>query len=519
MHNNKFRLSLMAAAVLGMTGCLGGGSSKDSSTTTTTSTAEFPSGLAVASPTARSTSSPRMAARTVSANSGGGSQYAWATKKISDLLDGSAAAKDVFDASLLTRSSGNADCYGPTMAYTDHPEGSSGSDRLPSGDLGIWKESDASGTVCAAAELNQQLNGVSSHAIMGLMGLASMVSVAKAAGLTIPSAGGSLDLLSAMNDAGIDDVAFTTATLALSSDGKTWTYTLALNYTDMAKVRAISLNLSHVPGATDNEYKGMLTYRVDSDAMGGNCGLIDDATINGTLYYDRTSASNLQVNAREGGYCHNGVTGATIADADVDTTGTYLFLDPATTYDSMTKTDGWANGFSIFSAKFNPGTQEGDYVYSWQAGMGDSNARTFQMHMDADAATGEAYFGFGDAISSSDGSILGMICNWAGPGSNHTPLDYAQRQSIEFDGAKFIVGSSGSDITYAPTTTCAYEGTPSGFYYDRDQNGTADSSDKVLVYSSMAAPSGELDLDLMKKDTATSVQEAINARGFTLPPF
>lgn len=518
MNNNKFRLSVMAAAVLGMTGCLGGGSSKDSSNTTTT-TAKFPSGLAVASPTARSTNSPRMAAKAVSASSGGGSQYAWATQKISDLLNGTAAAKDVFDASLLTRSGGNADCYGPTMAYTGHPGGSPASGQLPSGDLGIWKESDTSGTVCAAAELNQQLNGVSSHAIMGLMGLASMISVAKAASLTIPSAGSSLNLLSAMNAAGIDDVTFTAATLALSSDGKTWTYTLALDYTDMAKVRAISLNLSHVPGATDNQYKGMLTYRVDSDAMGGNCGMVSDATINGTLYYDRTSASNLLVNAREGGYCNNGVTGATIADADVDTTGTYLFLDPAATYDSITKTNGWANSFSVFSGKFNPGTQEGDYVYSWQAGKGDSNTRTFQMHMDADAATGEAYFGFGDAISSSDGSILGMICNWAGPGNNHTPLDYAQRQSIEFDGAKFIVGSSGSDITYSPTTSCAYEGTPAGFYYDRDQNNTADSSDKVLVYSSMAAPSGELDLDLMKKDTAASVQEAINARGFTLPPF
>jgi len=274
-----------------------------------------------------------------------------------------------------------------------------------------------------------------------------------------------------------------------------------------------------VPGATDNEYKGMLTYRVDSDAMGGNCGMgVTDATINGTLYYDRSSATSLLVNAREGGYCDKGVTGATIADSDVDASSTYQFLDPAALYDGTTKTNGWANSFSGFSGKFNPSTQEGDYVYAWQAGKNDSNSRTFQMHVDADAATGEAYFGFGDAISTTDGSIQGMICNWAGPGNSHTTLDYVQRQSIAFDGAKFIVGTSGSDITYAPTTTCAYEGTPSGFYYDRDQNQTANSSDVVLVYSSMAAPSG-LDLDLMKKDTAVSVQAAITARGFTLPPF
>ena len=516
MNNNKFHLSILAAAVLGLSGCLGGDSATTGAASSTT-TASFPSGLAVASPTARSTSSARMQAAAVSASS---SQYAWATKKIADLLNGSAAAKDLFDANLLTQASGNATCYGPTMAYVGHPGGSPSSGQLPSGDLGIWKESEPlSGVVCAAAELNQQLNGVSSHTSMGLVGLASMVSVAKAGSLTIPSAGASLDVLAAMNAAGIPNVTFTTATLGLSSDGKTWSYALALNYTQMSKVRAIALNLSHVPGASDNEYKGMLTYRVDSDAMGGNCGMMTDATLNGTLYYNRTSATSLLVNAREGGYCNKGVTGATIADSGVDASGTYLFLDPAALYDGMTKTNGWANSFSTFSGKFNPSTQEGDYVYAWQAGKGDSNSRTFQIHINADAVTGEAYFGFGDAISISDGSIKGMICNWAGPGNSHTTLDYAQRQSIAFDGSKFVVGSSGSDITYAPTTSCAYEGTPAGFYYDRDQNNSADSSDKVLVYSSMLAPSGEFDLDLMKKSGATSIQTAITARGFTLPPF
>lgn len=516
MNNNSkaFRLSIIAAAVLAVAGCKSGGSSEKS--TTSTATASFPSGLAVASPTARSTgASARTSAASVSVNTTSSSEYAWATKKIADLLSGSVAAKDVFQASSLTQSGSNADCYGPSMNYVNFPGGPIESNNLPSGDLGIWKESDSSGTVCAAAELNQQLKGVSSHTVMGLMGLASMISVAKAGGLTIPSAGSSLDLLSAMNAAGIPSVTFTAATLALSADGKTWTYTLALDYTD----RAIALNLTHVPGSSDNEYKGMLTYRVDSPPMGGNCGSADGATINGTLYYNRSSATNMLVNAREGGYCKKGVSGATIADTDVDTTGTYLFLDPAALYNSVTKTNGWANGFYIFSGEFNPSTQEGDYVYAWQAGMGDTNARTFQIHMDADATTGEAYFGFGDAISTSDGSIQGMICNWAGPGSNHTPLDYAQRQSIAFSAGKFVVGTSGSDITYAPTTSCAYEGTPSGFYYDRDQNQTADSSDKVLVYSSTAAPSGEFDLDLMKKDTAASIQEAINTRGFTLPPF
>jgi hypothetical protein len=255
--------------------------------------------------------------------------------------------------------------------------------------------------------------------------------------------------------------------------------------------------------------------------LGGNCGSATTATNNGTLYYKRSSATDLLVNAREGGYCGDGVVGATVTDADLDSSGAYLFLDPATTYDNGAHADGWANNFGIFSGRFNPGTQEGDYVYAWQAGGLDDHARVFQLGMNADAADGEAYFGFGDSLGTSDGSILGMICNWAGPGNSHTPSPYAQRQFFSFNATSgvFETPTGGSDIVYAPTNSCAYEGSPAGFTYDRDLSGVIDGADVALVYSSTTAPGGALDFDLMKTGSASTIQEAINNLGFTLPPF
>lgn len=554
MNNTIFRRSIIAVAVLGVSGCLGGAETKDSGTPTTSgSAAEFPIGLAVASPTARSTTS---AARVIAAamvspteaappgSGASGSQYEWATKKIGDLLAGTISTKDVFDANLLMQSAGRAECYGPTLPYKNHPDGQDNAPppnsgftepNLPSGDLGIWQELGASGNACAAEELNMQLRGVSGRTIMGLMGLAGMVSVAKTANIALPSAGSSIDLLTQMNAAGIVNVTFTTATLALSADAATWDYTLAFTFAQPqsqpqpqpqevgggTKNHNVVLALKHKPGADDNSYEGILTYRADAEMMGGNCGSATGATNNGTLYYKRSSATDLLVNAREGGYCGTDISGATITDLDLDSGGTYQFLDPAAAYNNMSKPNGWANNFSMFSGKFNPSTQEGDYVYAWQAGSMDGATRVFQLSMNANSTDGEAYFGFGPAIGTTTGSIDGMICNWAGPGNSHTPQPYAQRQFISFNATsgKFEIPTGGSDIVFAPTNSCAYEG-GSNFMYDRNLSGSADADDVVIVNSNgISTGPTNLGLDLMKKDTAATMQEAINARGFVLPPL
>ena len=238
--------------------------------------------------------------------------------------------------------------------------------------------------------------------------------------------------------------------------------------------------------------------------------------MNGTLYYKRSS-SGVVVNSREGGYCGTGTVGATDVDTGVDSTGTYQLLDPSVVYDAMSSPLGWADNFSILAGKFDPATMQGDYVYTWQAGKGDSHSRTFQMHVNADAATGDAYFGFGKTVGTTDGEIDGMICNWAGPGNNHDPLPYAQHQPIQFDAVKgFIVGAAGSKITFAPTTSCIYQNTGT-FWYDRNLDGENTSADQVNVWATTNGT--DLVLNLLGVGGEDTVQANINTSGFVLPPF
>ena len=136
----------------------------------------------------------------------------------------------------------------------------------------------------------------------------------------------------------------------------------------------------------------------------------------------------------------------------------------------------------------------------------------------ADAATGDAYFGFGKTVGTTDGEIDGMICNWAGPGNNHDPLPYAQHQPIKFDATVkgFIVGTAGSEITFAPTSNCIYENTGS-FWYDRDLDGENTGADQVNVW--VATNNSDLVLKLLGVGTQSTVQANINTSGFVLPPF
>lgn len=520
----NFRVSMISAGIFGLAACMGGGGSSDSTSDDSTidTSSAFPAGLAVSSPTARTNASLRVGATTAVADS----EYEQAITQIASLLSNTGDPAVLFKAQLLLQGNGNANCYGPSMAYSNHPEGGGGSGTFPGGDLGIWKEAEDNGEACAAAELNQQLAGVSTRSIMGLMGLAGMISVVKSDSLTLPTAGNTLTMTTNMNNAAIPDVTFSSATLSLSADGSTWSYNLAFAYDDSGTARDIVLTLAHIPGATAFEYEGLFSYRVDVPAMGGNCtGAPAGATTNGTLFYKRNSDTNLQINAREGGYCGEGVTGATAADATVTGGSVFQLLDPSVTYNSRpgapatTTSNGWGNNFNMFAAQFNPNTLAGDYVYAWQAGSGDSNSRTFQLHMNSGAADGEAYFGFGDWVGTTDGSIGGMICNWAGPGNVHDPMaPYAQRQSIQFATDKFVVGGTGSDITYAPTTTCLYDGSGT-FDYDRDISGSLTGTDTVIVRSS-GASGAELNLDLMSQGVSSTMQDAINASmSFTLPPL
>lgn len=485
--------------------------------TPSSSLREFPSGLAVASPLAVQVEAGRRG------GAGGDytTHYAWATGRVDQLLAGVLEPSEAFDPGLFLTQSTNAPCFGPSMLYHDHPEGSDGPafgndpfPSLPSGDLGLWRETDpASGHACAAAELTAQMDGVSARSVMGLMGLASMLATATDAGVALPEAGSALDLLEPMNALGLPGSTFTAAEIALDAAGEVWSYELALTFAG-GDSHDIVVSLQHAPGSDEGVYAGLLRWQVDDRFPGGHCP-DQDVTYNGSLFYARSSSTSVLLNARDGMYCGHGTPAATTTDADVDATETWELVDPAEGFDG---TSGWANGFSIVGAAFDPNTLAGGYTYAWQAGYGDSNARIFSVQISENEATqlvdGEAFYGFGDPIRTTDGTIDGFYCSWAAPGSTHTMQPYVQHQSVTFDPTTghFEVPVGGSDITYAPTNDCTYEGEPAGFWYDRDLNRTEDEAAGDIEVSAK-------DLDLLAPTGKGTVPELIEARGFVQPPM
>lgn len=448
-------------------------------------------------------------------------RYTWATLRINALLNGSTAVRNSFIPELFLVNETNAGCFGPAMAYEDHPDDATPNDgHLPTGDLGIWTETDATtGHACAAAQLTARMRGVSWRSNMALMGLASMLGQMISDGISAPSAGDTVDLTTSMSGLGISNVTFSTASLSLDATGTMWTYLLNFSYIDGSSIsHDIELKLQHTPGTSSAQYSGMLTYAVGNTFNGGNCPGADpkDVTLIGTLKYTRDGLTDMELIHRSGQYCGHGPS-STLASFDSDN-----LLDPNGKWDGS---KGWADNFSRLGAHYDPTSLEGSYLYGWQAGQGDSNTRLFAVGLNTPpssgqtAKDGEAYFGYGDEISVSDGSINGMFCSWAAPGSSHTLQDYAQRQFIEYNSTSFLweQPSGGSDILYAPTNDCTYDGS-SSFWYDRNLSGTIDEASSDLIVG--ASGSGLIPLlDLMDSGSDPDIATRIANRGYTKPSF
>lgn len=108
----------------------------------------------------------------------------------------------------------------------------------------------------------------------------------------------------------------------------------------------------------------------------------------------------------------------------------------------------------------HPDTWVGNVSYAWQAGSGDSNTRVFNVIVSATAGCG--FFGYGGAFNTTTGTapsnaITNMICNWAGPGNQHTGLTgKAQKQCMTKSSAGvFAIDSTKNNISYAPVNSCS----------------------------------------------------------------
>ncbi len=538
----KMKMLFCLSAIMLFSSTLIGCSDSSSSTTSTSSTStSFPTSLSVSSPTdvVDEDANPTLTAnlfqkRTLItrmrhwlfpeavAASNKVPRYTWATLRIDGLLNGTASPANWFKPELFLTTDTNAECFGPTLNYTDHPDASTpNSGQLPSGDLGIWLEVDsATGHACSAAELNSRMRGISWRSNMALMGLASVIGQLNANSTALPSANSSVDATLVMNNLSITGVTFTSVTLALDSTGGIWTYVMDFTYVDASSVsHAIEIKLVHTPGGT-GAYSGILTYGIGDTFNGGNCPGTGAKNIThiGTLKYTRTSLSDMVLIHRSGQYCGSG-SYATLATFESDGN-----LDPSGKWNTSAGT-GWADNFSRFGAKYDPTSLQGDYLYGWQAGSGDSNTRLFGIRLNAPSTTGqmaedgEAYFGYGDEISVTDGDIDGIFCSWAAPGSTKTMQTYAQRQAVVYSTTTFLWSqpTGGSDILYAPTNSCTYDGSDS-FWYDRDLNTSTNEASEDLIVGASGSGLTPL-LDLMGPGTSADMPAKIASLGFVKPGF
>lgn len=342
----------------------------------------------------------------------------------------------------------------------------------------------------------------------GLFLLASSLDVMYDANLTLPLVGDSaLDLTGYMPT--IPNVTFDLVTIEqLNSDD--FEYKIEFTYTRSGTDFDIKFETRHIAGATENQYKGLMRYQIeDHDPWGGNCGS-SDVTRKGSLLYERTAETVFKVDSREADFCRHDTTWAGFGSDDQ--------LDP--TYRLGSYSNGWGNGYNSFVSNYDSSNKSGQYSYVWQAGAFDGHSRALQIDLnDHSPVDGEAYFGFAAQVydpTATLGEKQGMICNWAAPGSTNMVQLYAQRQFLTFNSTTnyFETTAGGSDITYAPTNNCLYDGSGS-FAYDRDLNGSIDANDIAIVKVG-ASGASELEFDLFSY-TGSTVAEMIENRGTHLP--
>ncbi|MCF2857986.1 hypothetical protein L1286_10935 [Pseudoalteromonas sp. SMS1] len=440
--------------------------------------------------------------------------YFWATRRIDALLDGETPLLDVFRIQSFYRIGKNADCFGPQVVYQGHPNSAdpaTNSGTLPSGDLGLWLASESDGNACAVAQTNALLDGTKERSRMALMTLASMVSAAIDDGSGLPEEGASVDLTTQMNSKGLANVNFSTASISLTSG--IWQYNITLEYTVGGSRYDIDLTMTHTPGGDRSNYAGLLNYSVEGEVgvlgiefPGGNCSQ-NQRTLVGSLAYERAD-QQMSLQARTATLCGHSVSGAFNSDQQVNVQNKYHSTD---------NPDGWSENFAIFGADFDLTSLAGDYAYVWQAGVNDSHSRILNIGFnDATLENGEAHFGYGTDIDQTNGLIQGFICNWAGPGNDHTLQAYTQRQFFEYDSSTstYLGTEHRANIEYAPTNNCDYDGTGS-FVFDIDVSGALGD-----ISQEDAAMSFNNDL-WAPTDPTLTVAESILARGLKVPdvPF
>ena len=387
-----------------------------------------------------------------------------ATEELESFSEGKQAIEAVLDTTAkancfsglsFSAFSKQVNCYGPTIAYTNHPDGSgtggfgcpAGASCLPSGDLGMWTATETStGESCASAEMNALVGDVASTVNNGMKLMAGMVCLAQINGTAKPEVGVTIDLASDVNS-NLAGASVTTASITRSAD-YTGTSNPVFTVSLVGTINGgnVSVTLKHSPAATGTDFKGRLYGTVAASTS---------ATKGFSVIYNQTGSTVSYLAKSAQTLTSSGTSG--LFDAD----GNYLY----TTFLAGSGSNNANARYLLASVDAETGL--GAIKFAWQAGGMDIKSRVFLAKTQENSGspdTGFAYFGFGPNMSSASvGTIGGMCCNWAGPSgtcmgsASAYDTTSVQNQAIARNSSGIFTPIT-SAITYAPTTTCGYTG-------------------------------------------------------------
>lgn len=421
----------------------------------------------------------------------------------------------------------DANCYGPKVKYASHQDAGTGpaSGELPSGDVGMWLATEPDGQPCVLAEMSRRVSGSRRQGMQGLLVAAVMRrTIASTSGLAMPAAGGSTDLTAALQPvlaAAMPSTSVTvvSATLGLNATSTTYTYRLVLtNGLSGANAKRGEIILRHSPGSSSTAYSGTLEiagFSLGSDPVFG-CSDQVDATTSlykvaraSTLKYSR-NGNDVSFGSRMAAYCGHPSGSGTRDAAQVATFTSDNQLDPRVGLPSGAPpvprgaTLGWRGDFARYAGDYAVTTGAGTFQLAWQAGSTDGYSRSLVARTLALAAgmTVAGSFAYAEDIATTTGPLLGMICNWAGPGNRHTPITRFQTQTAAQSGtgAYALVDNK---ITYAPTNSCASTTTS----FDVNADGTLAAGEGVGTTSTLDGLTG----------TNTTVDQEMRSRGLVTP--
>ena len=411
---------------------------------------------------------------------------------------------------------------------------------LPGGDTGLWtarEGNQTTGKPCSAAQLNNLMDPVKKRINATMIFGARMRALARA-GSGMPAAGASVDLTTSVNtffqSLVPNGVTGSVTSAGISNAAGVYTYTVVAQGT--STVGAITLTkkivLKVVHDGTSETFSGTATYATYDSHQSGTPPQANSCTPKGgaansgtrieagTLRYVKASSTEMRLSAREALYCLNGSDSAmTSTFSDYLSLTSNGELDPTKDENTTNNSKGWiqaGTGFKRLAADYNPETGAGNYKFAWQAGVNDRYSRMFAMNIaynsTTEARTGHAFFGFSGAMNppttdTAPTALKGMICNWAGPGSTQVVSDAFQYQRIVLSATATdwdIDSATGSNkISYAPTNSCA-------------STNTVFSATAADIWGTSPTGAGTTS-DLRAKESAASVQAAIEAVGFVNP--